>query len=219
MLVWQLNDCWPAVSWAAVDGDGRRKPLWYALRRVFADRLLTLQPLDDGATELVAVNDGPAAWPATVELTRQDFEGRVKGKGAARLDVPPGGRAAVRLGEEVAAPGDPRREVLVARAGGLEAFRWWAEDRELDLPAAAPSVTVAERPGGWDVHVRTDVLVKDLALLADKAAPDAVVDTMLVTALAGTSVTFRVEGRGIDPAALGSPAVLRSANQLVARPA
>ena len=31
-IVWQLNDCWPVISWSAVDGDGRRKPLWYALR-------------------------------------------------------------------------------------------------------------------------------------------------------------------------------------------
>ena len=35
-IVWQLNDCWPVTSWAAVDGDGRRKPLWYALRRAYA---------------------------------------------------------------------------------------------------------------------------------------------------------------------------------------
>ena len=45
-IVWQLNDCWPVTSWAAVDGDGRRKPLWYALRRAYADRLLTVQAGD-----------------------------------------------------------------------------------------------------------------------------------------------------------------------------
>ncbi|MER5426745.1 hypothetical protein, partial [Streptosporangium roseum] len=28
----------PVASCAAIDGDGRRKPLWYALRRVHADR-------------------------------------------------------------------------------------------------------------------------------------------------------------------------------------
>ena len=44
--MWQLNDCWPVTSWAAVDGDGRRKPLWYALRRSYRDRLLTIQPRD-----------------------------------------------------------------------------------------------------------------------------------------------------------------------------
>ena len=31
-IVWQLNDCWPVTSWAAIDGDERPKPLWYALR-------------------------------------------------------------------------------------------------------------------------------------------------------------------------------------------
>jgi beta-mannosidase len=45
VLWWQLNDCWPAVSWSVVDSAGRRKPSWYALRRAYADELLTLQPL------------------------------------------------------------------------------------------------------------------------------------------------------------------------------
>ena len=32
-LVWQLNDDWPVISWAAVDYDGHRKPLCFALAR------------------------------------------------------------------------------------------------------------------------------------------------------------------------------------------
>nr|BFE84482.1 hypothetical protein GCM10020093_070830 [Planobispora longispora] len=56
-IVWQLNDCWPVTSWAAVDGDGRRKPLWYALRRVYADRLLGVL---DGV--VAVVNDGDEPW-------------------------------------------------------------------------------------------------------------------------------------------------------------
>jgi beta-mannosidase len=31
-IVWQLNDCWPVTSWAAIDFEERPKPLWYALR-------------------------------------------------------------------------------------------------------------------------------------------------------------------------------------------
>ena len=27
-VLWQLNDCWSVTSWAALDGAGRRKPLW-----------------------------------------------------------------------------------------------------------------------------------------------------------------------------------------------
>ncbi|MFE0545918.1 MULTISPECIES: glycosyl hydrolase 2 galactose-binding domain-containing protein [unclassified Streptomyces] len=31
-IVWQLNDCWPAISWSAIDVAGIEKPLWHALR-------------------------------------------------------------------------------------------------------------------------------------------------------------------------------------------
>jgi beta-mannosidase len=35
-LVWQLNDCWPATSWALVDCTAHQKPAWYAARRALA---------------------------------------------------------------------------------------------------------------------------------------------------------------------------------------
>ena len=59
-------------------------------------------------------------------------------------------------------------------------------------------------------------LVKDLALLADKVDPDAVVDDQLITLLPGESAVISVQSSAaIDPAALVAPAVLRSANQLL----
>lgn len=33
VLVWQLNDCWPTVSWAVVDCYGVPKPAYYAIKR------------------------------------------------------------------------------------------------------------------------------------------------------------------------------------------
>ena len=47
-IIWQLNDCWPVVSWAVIDGDGHAKPAWFALRDVNADHLLTFQPREAG---------------------------------------------------------------------------------------------------------------------------------------------------------------------------
>ena len=35
MVVWQLNDDWPVVSWALVDHAGIRKPVWYAVRQAY----------------------------------------------------------------------------------------------------------------------------------------------------------------------------------------
>ena len=35
-VVWQLNDCWPVTSWSIVDYYLRKKPAYYAMRRVLA---------------------------------------------------------------------------------------------------------------------------------------------------------------------------------------
>ncbi|KAK0702866.1 glycoside hydrolase superfamily [Apiosordaria backusii] len=36
VLVWQLNDCWPTISWAVVDYYGVKKPAWYAIKQALA---------------------------------------------------------------------------------------------------------------------------------------------------------------------------------------
>jgi len=36
-LFWQWNDCWPVTSWSAVDYFGRKKALFYEVKRSFAD--------------------------------------------------------------------------------------------------------------------------------------------------------------------------------------
>ncbi|KAF9888964.1 hypothetical protein FE257_008134 [Aspergillus nanangensis] len=49
VLVWQLNNCWPTISWAVVDYYLIRKPAFYAISRA-------LRSLDVGSGELVSEN-------------------------------------------------------------------------------------------------------------------------------------------------------------------
>ena len=73
-------------------------------------------------------------------------------------------------------------------------------------------------PGGYRVDVRAESFAHDIALLADKVAPDAVVDDMLVSLGAGESCSFLVRTATVlsTPSDLASPRVLRSANTLCA---
>ena len=72
--------------------------------------------------------------------------------------------------------------------------------------------------GGYRIDVRATSFARDVAVLADRVAPDAVVDEMLVPMLAGESRSFvvRTDTRLADPAVLAGPLVLRSANGLCA---
>ncbi|WP_243707187.1 glycoside hydrolase family 2 protein [Micromonospora sp. KC606] len=212
-LVWQLNDCWPVTSWSAVDSDERPKPLYYAIKHAFAPRLLTIQPRA-GKPTLVAVNDHDQPWTGTVLATRQTFGGDVLATAELPLSVPPRSTALLDLNENLLKPTDPRTEVLVATAGDARVHHLFAEDRDLGYEPAPITANITPAAGGYRVDVRANSYVRDLALLADKVAPDAVVDDMLISLTAGETHSFFVHTTASlhSPSALVGPEVLCCAN-------
>ncbi|MFI5910450.1 glycoside hydrolase family 2 protein [Dactylosporangium sp. NPDC051541] len=213
-VVWQLNDNWPVTSWSAVDGDGRRKPLWFALRRVYAERLLTFQP-HDGAPAVVAVNDTPDPWHAELDVRRLTFDGTPRAKVTVTVAVPAGGAVTVPLPPEVATPDNPAAELLIADLPGDRATHFFAEDVDLTYPHPSAAVTATRADDGVDLHITAHTLLRDLAVFPDRVTPTATVDRQLLTLLPGESVTLHVHGTTeTDPSAWSTRPVLRTANDL-----
>ena len=222
-VVWQLNDCWPVISWAAIDGAGRPKPLWHALRRAYAPVLLTVQPRGE---RLVAALVSEQDELCTGELVAQrvTFGGDVLA--TARVDASLSGRGVVEveLPADVATPADASAEVLVvrmARPGAAELRDAWffAPDRELEYPKAGAQVTAERDPDGTVVvHVRATTLLRDIYLQADRVSQDARSTDGLVTLLPGDQITLRVSGvdQQADLSVFGHWPVLCTANDLVA---
>ncbi|MGW3955814.1 glycoside hydrolase family 2 protein, partial [Streptomyces sp. NPDC004752] len=200
--------------WAAIDGDGRPKPLYYALRHANAPRLLTLQPREERPV-LIAVNDTDAAWLGTVRVERQTFDGAVKESVAVALHTAPRSVSHLDLPGALTTPDDPTREVLVATIDTMRLVQPFREDIELAYDEDGLTAHAHPVEGGYRVDVHATSLVRDLALLADRLAPDAEVDEMLVTLLAGESHSFHVRTTArLDPADLTRRPVLRTANDL-----
>jgi len=224
-VVWQLNDNWPVVSWAAVDAGGIRKPLWHTLRRVFADRLLTIQPRD-GVLRLIAHNESSAPWKATVRVVRAstDDGSEVLAEQRFAIDVAPRELSEVALDDSIRFAGDEKAEYVDARVSTIDGWEvdpaawYFVEDTELRLRSrdAVTSVHSARTDSGYALTVTATALVKDVTLLVDRLHPDARVDSGMVTLSAGDSHTFQIRSGVLDPAGLSGPTVLRSANDLVA---
>ena len=209
-VLWQLNDCWPVTSWSVVDSAGRRKPAWYALRRSFAPRLVTFRP-----RHLAAVNDGDQPWDGTVRLRRVRFDGTVLAEAALPVRVAARAVEVQELPGPLLAVADPAREVLVADLDGLRAVRLFAEDVDLAYDPAPLTAHAARAGDGYRVTVTATSFARDVALLADRVAPDATVDDMLADLLPGETRSFLVRTRAVvDPAAFLAPEVLRTANSL-----
>ncbi|GAA3855672.1 glycoside hydrolase family 2 protein [Streptomyces lacrimifluminis] len=197
-VVWQLNDCWPVSSWAAIDGDGRLKPLYHELRRVYADRLLTLQPAPDGVV-LALANQSAAPWAARVTVRRMTADGAVVAEASLGADVDARGAVRLPLPEELALGAEGVKEFLVADADGLRALHFAVPDRDFAYPKPLFDVQVEEvgdsgADATVDVVVTARTLVRDLLLQPDRLSPEAVADTGLVTLLRGERVRIRVSG-------------------------
>jgi beta-mannosidase len=192
-VVWQLNDCWPVTSWAAIDGDGKKKLLWYGLRAAFADRLLTIQPRN-GRPTLIGVNDGGGSWRGAATVERLNLDGEVLASFDTRLVVDRMSAASMELPARIVDADDPRREFLRATtSGGQQALWFFVPDKDLELSPDVLATVVRQRAGGVDVTVTAGALARHVALMADRWHPDAVVDEALVTILPGHTNTFRVD--------------------------
>ncbi|MFH1756324.1 MAG: sugar-binding domain-containing protein, partial [Candidatus Latescibacterota bacterium] len=73
-LFWQLNDCWPAVSWSGIDYYGYWKALHYAVKKAYRDIIVSV--VDEGdALDIVIVSDRLAAIQADIHIYLMDFHG------------------------------------------------------------------------------------------------------------------------------------------------
>jgi len=222
-IVWQLNDCWPVTSWAAVDSDERPKPLWWALRDAYADRILTVQrrPTDaegdaTGSREVLAVvNDCSQPWTGTVHVRRERLDGTLLSSSHLAVDAAARSVQLVELPAELLAAGDPSNEALVADLDDVRTVHTWVPDVDLNLMPEPLVASVEEVADGYRVTVIAASLAKDVMLLADRLDPAAAVDLGLVTLPAGAKATFHVVSAVPElKKALIGRTVLRSANAL-----
>ncbi|GAA1875582.1 glycoside hydrolase family 2 protein [Asanoa iriomotensis] len=176
-IVWQLNDCWPVTSWSAIDGAGRRKPMWYALRRAYADRLLTLNH-----EKAVLVNDTGTPWQTTVVTRRSTLDGETKAQQTSHVKVAP--HSKTEITHAIATPDDPHTEVLWAEADGERAWWFYAEDKDMAYPKAEYDTKL----DGTKLTVTARTFLRDLTLYPDRTDPD----DALLTLFPGESVTFTI---------------------------
>ena len=84
-VVWQLNDCWPVVSWASIDYYGRWKALHYYEKRFFAPVLISCH--EEGVlSQNTNVNAEPFDLQKTARLNVSN-ETRIPFRGVARWSL------------------------------------------------------------------------------------------------------------------------------------
>lgn len=214
-IIWQLNDCWPVSSWAAVDSRGRRKLLWYALRDLYDDHFLTIQPRPTdglgGVPTVVASNLAGSSWEQTLSVQRCDLGGRVLDSLTTPVVVGPRDNLTIALPQSLITPADPSRELIVAQLGDRRALWWFVEDIDLALEPADLDII----PGEAMITVTAHNLVKDLCLLCGPGDPVLTSGRRRLTLLPGQTAVLHLDSARPSDSTRPAGPRLRSVNDLL----
>ncbi|WP_029068496.1 glycoside hydrolase family 2 protein [Jonesia quinghaiensis] len=168
-IVWQLNDCWPVTSWAAIDSHGHNKPLYYGLQHAYAPRLITVKPAGDtigageGATARALgaefgqdlpngrdalgqpiaylINDTADPWTGHATITRRTLSGNTEETTTVTVDIAPWSVGTIPLPQHILTTTHPTNEYVTVELGDTRTFHYLTELKNLTLDPGAVTVT------------------------------------------------------------------------------
>ena len=204
-ILWQLNDLWPVISWSAIDSAGRLKPLYHALRELYAPRTLSLQPTDNGL-ELCLHNDCDEPWAGRAMVRRLWADGRTATQADVTVQTLPRSVQRAALPAELLDFDDPTAQLLVAEFAGRRALWYACEPKDMAFTVSPPTVEARATPTGLDITLTAGTLLRDLLVQPDRIHPGATADRGFMTLLPGESATIAVAcSTRLEPDAIRRP--------------
>lgn len=166
-LYWQLNDCWPAISWSSIDYYGRWKALHYQAARSFAPLILSATVAGNGL-DIHAISDGAQDIAGRLQARVIDLEGRVSWTMECDVVVPAGASTCL---HHLAPPAGDLLLLHLTGADGLPVTKVHPL-RPLtgaDLPEPGLTLSVSDEGG---IQVRAARYARGVLVLAGAADGD-----------------------------------------------
>ena len=164
-LYWQLNDCWPAISWSSIDYLGNWKALQYKAKKSFENLLISFEMKEDKVSTYI-VNDHLNSITDTLKLKIIDFSGIElwsENKPVTALENSSSKVHELPLEEMII---NPEESVLVASFAEQTSYFYFVKPKDLLLPELELSVyEIDPVENGFTITLESPTLQKDLFLL------------------------------------------------------
>ncbi len=160
-LFWQLNDCWPGLSWSVLGYYLFPKAGYFYAKRAYAPVMASFKAEKDGSVSLWVVNDTLAEVTDTVVWGLGTFDGQTLREEKLEIAVPANGVSRIaHIPAPVLSEGDPaQRHLYVRSTRGLfpDNRHFFVPIKDLKRPAAKLRVEKTAVDGGVEVRVASDV--------------------------------------------------------------
>ncbi|WP_298427818.1 glycoside hydrolase family 2 protein [uncultured Kordia sp.] len=172
-LYWQLNDCWPVVSWSSIDFMGNWKALHYKAKKSFEDVLIS-SVVKDNIIKTYIVSDKLELLNGELNLSFLDFEGKTIHARKQKVTVAANASTLVMqtpVANIKANPNDYVMKVVfsstsvnTSTSDSIKAtdLFYVARPKDLELPAQDVSTKVTKIENGFSIEVSAKTLQKDV---------------------------------------------------------
>lgn len=171
-LYWQLNDCWPVVSWSSIDYLGNWKALHYQIKRSFENQVILAEE-KDGILNFYGINDSLKNFEdVQLEFEVNNFKGEnfltAVSNQKKKLDQ------IVKFNSSPIAEltGDSDKNelylhlILRGKDGKIIAESNYFFSKPKDLKLTKPNIQI-KKISSTEFEISTDVLAKDVYLIGD----------------------------------------------------
>jgi beta-mannosidase len=172
-LYWQLNDCWPAVSWSGLDYYGNWKALHYFVKKAYQD-LLVSPVIDNSRIKVFIVSDRLHPQEGLLGLKLVDFSGKPVWQETLPCRIAPNtSRCCFEMGLQMLLAGKNKRalaltaEFLTESLGYARNHCYFVPPKDLELSDPGIRVEVKDVPNGFNITLSCESLAKNVYLSAN----------------------------------------------------
>lgn len=173
-MYWQLNDCWPVVSWSGIDYYGRWKALQYFVKDAY--RQILVSPVEEkNNLNVYIVSDYLNQSYGILRLRLQDFSGNTlwhKNKDVKISENSSGVYFSINKKELISEYNVNQivfsAELELLSGSVYKNYLYFVRPKEFSLQKPEISIDINEEGSGITLMINSDKLVKNLFLYSDE---------------------------------------------------
>ncbi len=166
-LFWQLNDCWPAVSWSSIDFFGTWKALHYKAKRSFENVLISSEVKKD-SLKLYLINGSFQEHIGLLSTQIINFSGEVLWEDSQKITVKPNSSAIKQTIDLSKLSFNKNQVFMVSKFQEAESIFYFAKPKDLELPSKDVQKTITKTEDGFAITLSSKTLQKDVFLFCNE---------------------------------------------------
>ncbi|MEY8848724.1 glycoside hydrolase family 2 protein [Psychroserpens sp. XS_ASV72] len=162
-LYWQLNDCWPAVSWSSIDYFGNWKALHYHAKKAFKNTI-TSSEINDNILSTYIINDNRKGFEDLFSIRIIDFYGNNIWSDEKTVSVSANSSSKIHELDLDTIEVNRENTVVITSIGTQTSYTFLVKPKFLKLTKAPIKQTIQKTENGFSITLQSEVLQKNVFL-------------------------------------------------------